>query len=194
MLFRSIFMYLDEVPEGQTRDDLAIIIEEMLKQRMQGIKNEKGVYITPAFPKIIYALDEDNIHVLMQKENILASMRSGGDEFICWVETPLSNQEYEERLKGLLGDIKDAIQQETNCADVSLSIGATSSLVSGRDYVTMREDAYKSLYYVKKNGKNSIDVYSNGKVTANIPEAAVEHDLERSAAYWKRCLSCGRKW
>jgi len=52
-------------------------------------------------------------HVLMQKENILASMRSGGDEFICWVETPLSNQEYEERLKGLLGDIKDAIQQET---------------------------------------------------------------------------------
>jgi len=60
--FVTVFMYLDEVPEGQTRDDLAIIIEEMLKQRMQGIKNEKGVYITPAFPKIIYALDEDNVH------------------------------------------------------------------------------------------------------------------------------------
>jgi len=60
--FVTVFMYLDEVPEGQTREDLAIIIEEMLKQRMQGIKNEKGVYITPAFPKIIYALDEDNIH------------------------------------------------------------------------------------------------------------------------------------
>ena len=60
--FVTVFMYLDEVPEGQTRSDLAMIIEEMLKQRMVGVKNEKGVYITPAFPKLIYALDEDNIH------------------------------------------------------------------------------------------------------------------------------------
>ena len=54
-------MYLDEVPEGQTRDDLAVLIEEVLKQRIQGVKNEKGVWITPAFPKIIYVLDEDNV-------------------------------------------------------------------------------------------------------------------------------------
>ena len=60
--FVTMFMYLDEVPEGQTRDDLAMVIEEVLKQRMQGVKNEKGVWITPAFPKIIYALDEDNIY------------------------------------------------------------------------------------------------------------------------------------
>lgn len=59
--FVTIFMYLDEVPEGQTRDDLAMIIEEVLIQRMQGVKNEKGVWITPAFPKLIYTLDEDNI-------------------------------------------------------------------------------------------------------------------------------------
>lgn len=59
--FVTMFMYLDEVPEGQTRDDLAMIIEEALKQRMQGVKNEKGVWITPAFPKIIYVLDEDNV-------------------------------------------------------------------------------------------------------------------------------------
>ena len=59
--FVTVFMYLDEVPEGQTRDDLALIIEEMLKQRIKGVKNEKGVYITPAFPKLIYCLDEDNI-------------------------------------------------------------------------------------------------------------------------------------
>ena len=59
--FVTMFMYLDEVPEGQTRDDLALIIEEVLKQRMQGVKNEKGVWITPAFPKLIYVLDEDNI-------------------------------------------------------------------------------------------------------------------------------------
>ena len=60
--FVTMFMYLDEVPAGQTRDDLAMVIEEVLKQRMQGVKNEKGVWITPAFPKIIYALDEDNIY------------------------------------------------------------------------------------------------------------------------------------
>ena len=59
--FVTMFMYLDEVPDGQTRDDLALIIEEVLIQRMQGVKNEKGVWITPAFPKLIYVLDEDNI-------------------------------------------------------------------------------------------------------------------------------------
>ena len=54
--------YLDEVEEGPARDDLAMIIEEMLNQRILGVKNEKGVYITPAFPKLIYVLEEDNIH------------------------------------------------------------------------------------------------------------------------------------
>ena len=60
--FVSVFMYLDEVPEGQTRDDLAMIIEEVIRQRIQGVKNEKGVWVTPAFPKLLYVLDEDNIH------------------------------------------------------------------------------------------------------------------------------------
>lgn len=59
--FVTVFMYLNEVPEGQTRDDLALIIEEMLKQRINGVKNEKGVFITPAFPKLIYCLAENNI-------------------------------------------------------------------------------------------------------------------------------------
>ena len=59
--FVTVFMYLDEVPEGQLRDDLAAVIEEVLHQRIQGVKNEKGVFITPAFPKLIYVLEEDNI-------------------------------------------------------------------------------------------------------------------------------------
>ncbi len=59
--FVTMFMYLDEVPDGQTRKDLAAIIKEVLVQRMKGVKNEKGVWITPAFPKLIYVLDEDNI-------------------------------------------------------------------------------------------------------------------------------------
>ena len=60
--FTSIFAYLDEIPEGQPRNDLAMLIEEVLNQRIQGVKNEQGVYVTTAFPKILYVLDEDNIH------------------------------------------------------------------------------------------------------------------------------------
>ncbi|MCR5655637.1 MAG: anaerobic ribonucleoside-triphosphate reductase [Lachnospiraceae bacterium] len=59
--FVTVFMYLNEVPEGRTRDDLALVIKEMLRQRILGVKNEKGIYITPAFPKLIYVLEEDNI-------------------------------------------------------------------------------------------------------------------------------------
>lgn len=59
--FVSVFMYLNEAEESQTREDLALIIEIMLKQRIQGIKDETGHYITPAFPKMLYVLQEDNI-------------------------------------------------------------------------------------------------------------------------------------
>ena len=59
--FVTMFMHLEEALEGRTRDDLALCIEEVLKQRMQGVKNEKGVWITPAFPKLIYVLDDCNI-------------------------------------------------------------------------------------------------------------------------------------
>ena len=60
--FITVFMYLNEARSAQEKHDLALIIEEMLKQRYQGVKNEKGVWITPAFPKLIYVLEEDNIH------------------------------------------------------------------------------------------------------------------------------------
>ena len=60
--FITVFMYLGEAKDKQTKNDLALIIEEMIEQRYQGVKNEKGVWITPAFPKLIYVLEEDNIH------------------------------------------------------------------------------------------------------------------------------------
>lgn len=59
--FITVFMYLGEAKDKQTKDDLAMIIEEVVTQRYQGVKNEKGVWITPAFPKLIYVLEEDNI-------------------------------------------------------------------------------------------------------------------------------------
>lgn len=60
--FVSIFLYLNEVNDGREKDDFAMLIEEVLKQRIEGTKNEQGVWITPAFPKILYVLEEDNIH------------------------------------------------------------------------------------------------------------------------------------
>lgn len=60
--FITVFMYLGEVQDKQTKHDLALIIEEIITQRYQGVKNEKGVWVTPAFPKLIYVLEEDNIH------------------------------------------------------------------------------------------------------------------------------------
>ena len=60
--FVTVFMYLNEARSAQEKKDLAVIIEEALEQRYQGVKNEKGVWITPAFPKLIYVLEEDNIH------------------------------------------------------------------------------------------------------------------------------------
>ena len=59
--FITVFMYLNEVEDGQLKDDLAMIIEEVIRQRYEGVKNEKGAWITPAFPKLIYVLEEDNI-------------------------------------------------------------------------------------------------------------------------------------
>ena len=60
--FVTVFMYLNEAKDPQLKRDLAMIIEEVLKQRIKGVKNESGVYVTPAFPKLIYVLEEDNIH------------------------------------------------------------------------------------------------------------------------------------
>lgn len=60
--FLSVNMYLNEAKTEQEKEDLALIIEEVLKQRIEGVKNEKGVWITPAFPKLLYVLQEDNIH------------------------------------------------------------------------------------------------------------------------------------
>lgn len=60
--FLSVFMYLNEAKDEQTKHDLALIIEEVLNQRIQGVKNESGVWVTPAFPKLLYVLESDNVY------------------------------------------------------------------------------------------------------------------------------------
>ena len=68
--FITVFMYLNEVEDEQTKKDLAMIIEEVLLQRHEGIKNEKGVWVSPAFPKLVYVLEEDNIHPMSRYWNL----------------------------------------------------------------------------------------------------------------------------
>ena len=68
--FITVFMYLNEVEDEQTKRDLAMIIEEVLLQRHEGIKNEKGVWVSPAFPKLVYVLEEDNIHPMSRYWNL----------------------------------------------------------------------------------------------------------------------------
>ena len=118
---------------------------------------------------------------LCSKPNILLNVRTGGDEFLCWVERTFTEDEYKKHLEVLLSDLINNAINDTGCNTISISIGATTSIVSGRDFDSMVNDAHKSLYYVKKTGKNAIDIYSNGKTDTHIPQAAVEHDLNAIA-------------
>ena len=73
--FVTVFMYLNEAKNEQEKRDLAMVIEEVLSQRYQGVKNEKGVWVTPAFPKLVYVLEEDNVS---SRSALLLSNRAGG--------------------------------------------------------------------------------------------------------------------
>ncbi len=149
--FVTMFMYLDEVPEGQTRDDLAAIIREVLLQRMQGVKNEKGVWITPAFPKLIYVLDEDNI-------------REGSK---YWSLTELAAKCTAKRM--VPDYISAKIMREYKGGDVYPCMGCRSFLT--QDTVGMGENG-KHKYYGR---------FNQGVVTINLVDVACssQGDMER---------------
>ncbi len=149
--FVTMFMYLDEVPEGQTRDDLAAIIREVLLQRMQGVKNEKGVWITPAFPKLIYVLDEDNIHE--------------GSKY--WSLTELAAKCTAKRM--VPDYISAKIMREYKGGDVYPCMGCRSFLT--QDTVGMGENG-KHKYYGR---------FNQGVVTINLVDVACssQGDMDR---------------
>lgn len=119
-------------------------------------------------------------HTLCARKDLLHCIRTGGDEFLCWVEEYTPEEEYQHRLQILEKDLKDSVLAETGCS-INLSMGGSSSVVSGRDYDTLKIDCQKALYYVKRTGKNNIDIYINGKTFETIPARAVEHDLDTIA-------------
>ncbi|MCR5202487.1 MAG: anaerobic ribonucleoside-triphosphate reductase [Lachnospiraceae bacterium] len=163
--FVTVFMYLDEVPEGQTRDDLAMLIKEMLLQRIKGVKNEKGVYITPAFPKLIYVLEEDNI-----KE---------GTKY--WDITKVAA---ECTAKRMVPDyISEKVMKELKGGDVYTCMGCRSFLTPDRFTDAGVSNIANALNY--KEGKHKYyGRFNQGVVTINLVDIACSSggDIEK---FWE---------
>ncbi len=150
--FITVFMYLNEVPEGQTRKDLAAIIEEMLRQRIKGVKNEKGVYITPAFPKLIYVLQENNI--------------TEGSEY--WELTKLAAQCSAKRL--VPDYISEKVMRELKDGDVYTCMGCRSFLTVDRASAAVGNIAHAKNYVEGK--RKYYGRFNQGVVTINLVDVA----------------------
>jgi ribonucleoside-triphosphate reductase (formate) len=162
--FVTVFMYLDEVPEGQTRDDLALIIEETLKQRMLGVKNEKGVYITPAFPKLIYALDEDNIDE-GSKYYYLTKLAAE-----CTAKRMVPDYISAKIMRELKGDVYPCMGCRSFLTPDRFTKSGVNNIAHAKDYVPG-----KNRYYGR---------FNQGVVTINLVDVACSSgkDLEK---FWK---------
>lgn len=162
--FVTVFMYLDEVPEGQTRVDLAIIIEEMLKQRMLGVKNEKGVYITPAFPKLIYVLDEDNIYE-NSKYYYLTKLAAE-----CTAKRMVPDYISAKIMKELKGDVYPCMGCRSFLTPDRFTDAGIGNLADAKNYTT---DKHK--YYGR---------FNQGVVTINLVDVACSSKGDMDA-FWK---------
>ena len=157
--FITVFMYLGEARTEQERKDLAIIIEETLRQRIEGVKNEKGVWITPAFPKLIYVLEEDNIT----------------EDSPYWELTKLAARCTAKRM------VPDYIS-EKKMRELKLSKGETPG--HGDVYTCMGCRSFLTPY-VDENGKPKYyGRFNQGVVTINLPDVALSSggNMEK---FWK---------
>lgn len=150
--FITVFMYLNEVPEGRLRNDLALIIEEVLKQRFQGVKNEKGIWITPAFPKLIYVLQEDNLRP--------------GDRWFSLTE--LAARCTARRM------VPDYISEKMMLANKIDKAG------NGHCYTCMGCRSFLTPYIASDGAPKYYGRFNQGVVTINLPDVALsaEHELE----------------
>ena len=162
--FITVFMYLNEVPEGQTKDDLAAIIEEMLHQRIQGVKNEKGVYITPAFPKLIYVLEEDNIT----------------EDSKYWELTKLAAQCSAKRL--VPDYISEKVMKELKDGDVYTCMGCRSFLTVDRCSPTAGNVARAHNYVEGK--RKYYGRFNQGVVTINLVDVACSSEGDEKK-FWE---------
>lgn len=152
--FITIFMYLGEVKDEQTRKDLALIIEEVLRQRHQGVKNEKGVWVTPAFPKLIYVLEESNIR----------------DDSEYFYLTKLAAKCTAKRM--VPDYISEKIMKELKQGDVYAAMGCRSFLTPDRFTDAGLGNIANAKDYVP--GKHKYwGRFNQGVVTINLPDVAL---------------------
>lgn len=148
--FCTLYLNLAEVPAGKERDDLALAIEEVLKQRTQGVKNEKGVYVSPAFPKLIYALDDFN------------TPKDSKYYYLTRLAARCS-------AKRLVPDyMSNKIQRQLKNGDVYPVMGCRSALTPDRT----TENWGKALNYDKYKGHKYYGRGNIGVVTLNLPDIA----------------------
>ena len=162
--FITVFMYLNEVSDPQTKADLAAIIEEMLHQRIKGVKNEKGVYITPAFPKLIYVLEDDNIT----------------EDSKYWNLTVLAAQCSAKRM--VPDYISEKVMKELKDGDVYTCMGCRSFLTVDRCSQTAGNVAHAENF--DPNKRKYYGRFNQGVVTLNLVDVACSSEKDEEK-FWK---------
>lgn len=162
--FITVFMYLNEVEDEQTKHDLAMIIEEVLKQRIQGVKNEKGVWITPAFPKLIYALEEDNIKE-GSKYWYLTELAAK-----CTAKRMVPDYISEKKMLELKGDAYPCMGCRSFLTPDRFTDNGAGNIANAKNY--------------KPNEHKYYGRFNQGVVTINLPDAALsaKGDMDE---FWK---------
>ncbi len=162
--FVTVFMYLHEVPEGRQRDDLAMVIEVMLRQRIQGIKDRRGNYITPAFPKLIYVLQDDNVE---EGSKYFYVTRLAAE---CTAKRMVPDYISEKKMR----EYKLSKGETVGHGDVYTCMGCRSFLTpdrSGNGYDNVAKaknyEPGKPKYYGR---------FNQGVVTINLPDVALSSD------------------
>lgn len=162
--FVTVFMYLDEVPEGQTREDLALLIKVMLEQRILGVKDKTGHYITPAFPKLIYALDEDNIHK-DSKYYYLTELAAK-----CTAKRMVPDYISVKKMKELKGDVYPCMGCRSFLTPDRFTDAGIGNIANAKDYVPG-----KHKYYGR---------FNQGVVTINLVDIACSSHQDMNE-FWK---------
>ena len=170
--FITVFMYLNEAKNEQEKQDLALIIEEMLRQRYQGVKNEEGVWITPAFPKLIYVLEEDNVHE-DSKYYYLTQMAAK-----CTARRLVPDYISEKKMK----EYKLSKGEKEGEGDTFTCMGCRSFLTPDRSGNGFNNVARAKNY--EPNKPKYYGRFNQGVVTINLPDVALSagRDMDK---FWK---------
>lgn len=170
--FITVFMYLNEAKNEQEKQDLALIIEEMLRQRYQGVKNEEGVWITPAFPKLIYVLEEDNVYE-NSKYYYLTQMAAK-----CTARRLVPDYISEKKMK----EYKLSKGEKEGEGDTFTCMGCRSFLTPDRSGNGFNNVARAKNY--EPNKPKYYGRFNQGVVTINLPDVALSagRDMDK---FWK---------